>query len=177
MSRAEDERDRVEVSRLLAGAMRAIASVRYCWLATEAKAGGPNPMRPMGRLPPEPGDNDWTIRFVTDGRSRKASDIRRASKVALIFQHDADDAYVAVTGVATLRENASEARRRWKDAYNRYFPTEADRAAAAFIEVEAERMELWIRGVTPEPFGLRATTLERDTAGQWRLTGGDRNAQ
>jgi general stress protein 26 len=172
MSQAEDERDRVEVSRLLAGAMRAIASARYCWLATEAKAGGPNAMRPMGRLPPEPGDNDWTIRFVTDGRSRKASDIRRVGKVALIFQHDADDAYVALTGVATLRENASEVRRRWKDVYNRYFPTETDRAAAAFIEVEAERIELWIRGVTPEPFGLRATTLERDGASQWRLVGG-----
>ena len=177
MSQAEDERDRVEVSRLLAGAMRAIASVRYCWLATEAKAGGRDAMRPMGQLPPEPGDNDWTIRFVTDGRSRKASDIRRAGKVALIFQHDADDAYVAVTGVATLRQDASEVSRRWKNAYNRYFPTEADRAAAAFIEVEAERMELWIRGVTPEPFGLRATTLERDAAGAWRLIGGDRNAQ
>jgi general stress protein 26 len=177
MSQAEDERDRVEVSRLLAGAMRAIASVRYCWLATEAEAVGPNTMRPMGRLAPEPGDNDWTIWFVTDGRSRKASDIRRAGKVALIFQHDADDAYVAVTGVATLRQDASEVSRRWKNAYNRYFPTEADRAGAAFIEVEAERMELWIRGVTPEPFGLRPTTLERHAAGAWRLIGGDRNAQ
>jgi hypothetical protein len=29
-------------------------------------------------------------------------------------------------------------------------------------------MELWIRGVTPEPFGLRATVLERDDAeGGW----------
>ena len=32
-------------------------------------------------------------------------------------------------------------------------------------------MELWIRGVTPEPFGLRATVLERDHGG-WRLVGG-----
>jgi len=31
-------------------------------------------------------------------------------------------------------------------------------------------MELWIRGVTPEPFGLRATVLQRDTGGGWRLT-------
>src|SRR5271155_1230516 len=136
MSQPEDEHDEVEVSRLIAGAMRAIAKVRYCWLATEAKAGGRDAMRPMGRLTPEPGDNDWTIRFVTDGRSRKASDIRRAGKVALIFQHDADDAYVAVTGVATLHEDASEVSRRWKNTYNRYFPTEADRAVAAFIEVE-----------------------------------------
>ena len=177
MSQPKDEHDGVEVSRLLAGAMRAIASVRYCWLATEAEAVGPNAMRPMGRLPPEPGDKEWTIRFATDGRSRKASDIRRAGKVALIFQHDTDDAFVAVTGVATLHEDASEVSRRWKNAYNRYFPTETDRAAAAFIEVEAERMELWIRGVTPEPFGLRATTLERNAGGQWRLVGGDHNAQ
>ena len=30
-------------------------------------------------------------------------------------------------------------------------------------------MELWIRDVTPEPFGLRATVLERDTNG-WRVS-------
>ncbi len=171
MSRAEDEHDRSEVSRLLAGAAKTIASVRYCWLTTASKAGGANVTRPMGRLPPEPGDDDWTIRFVTDGRSRKASDIRHAGRVALIFQRDADDAFVTLTGAAALRERPSEVAARWKDAYNRYFPTQADRAAAAFIEVEAERMELWIRDVTPEPFGLRPTTLERDAAGEWRLIG------
>ncbi len=30
-------------------------------------------------------------------------------------------------------------------------------------------MELWIRGVTPEPFGLRATVLERDASGGRRV--------
>ena len=126
----------------------------------------------MGRLPPEPGDDDWTIRFVTDGRSRKASDIRRAGMAAVIFQHGADDTYVALTGAAALRDDASQVRRRWKDAYNPYFPTESDRANAALIEVEAERMDLWIRGVTPELFGSHTTTLERDAAGAWRLIGG-----
>ena len=171
MSRAEDERDRGEVSRLLAGAAGAIAKTRYCWLATGAGAGGFR-LRPMGRLPPEPGDDDWTIRFVTDGRSRKASDIRRAGMAAVIFQHGADDTYVALTGAAALRDDASQVRRRWKDAYNPYFPTELDRANAALIEVEAERMDLWIRGVTPELFGSHTTTLERDAAGAWRLIGG-----
>ena len=28
-------------------------------------------------------------------------------------------------------------------------------------------MELWIRGVTPEPFGLQTTVLERDRQGAW----------
>jgi general stress protein 26 len=114
--------------------------------------------------------------FITDGRSRKASDIRRAGKVTIVFQREADDAFVTLIGRASLREDASEVRQRWKDAYNAYLPSEADRANASFVEVDVKRMELWIRGVTPEPFGLHPTTLERDAGGTWRLIPGDRNA-
>ena len=66
MSQAEVGRD--DVSLLLAGAAKAIAGVRYCWLVTEAETGGAN-ARPMGRVLPAGEENDWTIRFVTDGRS------------------------------------------------------------------------------------------------------------
>jgi hypothetical protein len=31
-------------------------------------------------------------------------------------------------------------------------------------------MELWIRGVTQEPFGLHPTLLERDPRGTWSLS-------
>jgi general stress protein 26 len=175
MSQTEDGRDDGEVSRLLAGAAKAISRVRYCWLVTEAETGSAS-ARPMGRLLPAADENDWTIRFITDGRSRKASDIRRAGKVGLILQHDHDDAFVVLGGRATLIEGASEVRRLWKDAYNAYFRGEADRANATFVRINVERMELWIRGVTPEPFGLRPTVLERDAGGIWRLTRGDRNA-
>jgi general stress protein 26 len=174
MSQAEDGRDDAEVSRLLAGAAKAVAKVRYCWLMTEAGTGGAN-ARPMGRLPPDADDDDWTIRFVTDGRSRKASEIARAGKVTVIFQHDPDDAYVTLIGRATLSAGAVRSRY-WKDAYGVYFPSEADRSNAAIVEVDVERMELWIRGVTPEPFGLQATVLERHAAGAWRLNTGDRKA-
>jgi general stress protein 26 len=96
--------------------------------------------------------------------------MRRASEVSILFQHDPDLAFVSLIGKAALHENASDTRDRWKPAYDVYFPSEADRASAIFVEVEIERMELWIRGVTPEPFGLRATVLERDAEG-WRLIG------
>jgi general stress protein 26 len=168
MTEPEYKSDAAEVSRLLAGAAEAIASVRYCWLVTDAEAG--LGARPMGRLPHDLDEDNWLIRFITDGRSRKASDIRRAGKVAVIFQREADDAYVSLIGAAALRGDASTDRRRWKDAYNAYFPTEQDRANAAFIEIDIERMELWIRGVTPEPFGLRPAVLERGAGGAWRLT-------
>ena len=174
MLEVQDQRESVDVSRLLAVAAETAAKARWCWLATATET-GVSRMRPMGRLPPESGDDGWTIRFLTDGRSRKAADIWRADGVGIIFQREPEDAYVAVTGTAKLRPDPSEIRRRWKKAYNRYFPTEEDRENAAFLEVEAQRLELWIRGVTPEPFGLHTTTLERDAAGAWRLAG-DRRA-
>ena len=175
MSQVDDTRNALEVSRLLVGAAKTIASVRYCWLLTEAEAGGVN-ARPMGRLPRNPDENDWTIRFITDGRSRKASDIQRAGKVTVIFQREADDAFVTLIGRASLRGGATEDRQHWKDGYNVFVPTEADRANASFVEVDVERMELWIRGVTPEPFGFHTTALLRDAGGTWRLIPGDRNA-
>jgi general stress protein 26 len=159
----------LDVSRLMAGAAKTMRSARYCWLATASEAGAPH-VRPMGRVLNDPGEDEWKIRFLTDGRSHKAADIRRASEVTILFQHDPDLAYVNVIGTAALHEQASEMRNRWKPAYDAYFPSEADRASAIFVEVEAQRLELWIRGVTPEPFGLRATVLERHLEG-WRLIG------
>jgi general stress protein 26 len=161
--------DAVKVSRLLAGAAKTMRSARYCWLATTADAGAPH-VRPMGRVLKDSGEDEWKIRFLTDGRSRKAAEMRRAGEVTILFQHDPDLAYVNVIGRAALHEQASETRNRWKPAYDAYFPSEADRASAIFVEVDAQRLELWIRGVTPEPFGLRATVLERDVEG-WRLIG------
>ena len=159
----------VDVSRLLAGAAKTMRSARYCWLATAAETGSPQ-VRPMGRVLNDLGEDEWKIRFLTDGRSRKATDMRRAGKVTVLFQHDPDLAFVSLIGKAALHEDASEKRNHWKPAYDAYFPSPADRASAIFVEVDAQRMELWIRGVTPEPFGLRATVLERDVEG-WRLIG------
>ena len=117
----------------------------------------------MGRVLSDPGEDEWTIRFVTDGRSQKAAEMRRANEVAILFQHDPDLAFVTLIGKAGLHDNRVRGpRAAGRRAYDVYFPTEADRANAIFVEVGVERMELWIRGVTPEPFGLRATVLERE---------------
>jgi general stress protein 26 len=156
-----------EVDRLLAGAANTVRKVPYCWLVTAGEA-GEIASRPMGRLLRDPGEDEWRIRFVTDGRSRKVADLRREAEVMLVFQHDPSDAYVNLTGRMTVRDEPSEVRRRWKAHYDAYFPTESDRANAIFVEVDVERMALWIRGVTPEPFGLHTTSLERQ-AGRWRM--------
>ena len=168
MSQMTVQRDAIDVGRLVTGAAKTVASVQYCWLATAPEA-GPARVRPMGRVANDPGEDEWTIRFLTDRRSRKAADMRRASEVTILFQHDPELAFVTLIGKAAVHDSASEVRERWKRAYDVYFPTELHRANATFVEVEIKRMELWIRGVTPEPFGLRATGLERDASSGWRV--------
>jgi general stress protein 26 len=156
-----------EVRALLAGAAKTIRAVRYCWLVTKAADGGFH-ARPMGRVLPDDSEDGWTIRLVTDGRSRKAHELCGEQTAGLTFQSDPDEAYVALFGKAKLLERAADVDRLWKTHYDVYFPTPADRAAAAFVEIEVTGMELWIRGVTPEPFGLNATKLARDDTGVWR---------
>jgi general stress protein 26 len=112
-----------EVEGLLAGTSKTMAGARSCWLVTSTGDGGVD-ARPMGRLQGDPGDDAWLIRFITDARSRKAAEIKRAAKVAVIFDVPADDAYVTVTGRAAVKDSAADVRRLWKAAYDGFFPTD-----------------------------------------------------
>jgi general stress protein 26 len=149
----------VEIQTLQATAAEVVSRVPYCWLVTQSGA------RPMGRIL---AGEDWTVHFVTDLRSHKIVQIEQHPAVQLIFQDAAQDAFVVLEGSARLRSDAASITRLWKKSYALYFPTEQDRANAAFIEVEIGLMRLWIRGVTPEPFGLRTVVLERGGARSWR---------
>jgi general stress protein 26 len=155
-------------SKLVAVVERIIGAVDYCWLLSRTE--GAIRARPMGRILARPGEDELTIRFLTDGRSKKAADIRRSQDVRLIFQKEAEDAYVSLEGTARLNETNEYVQALWKEAYGRYFPTTDDRAHAAFIEVEVTRMELWVRGLTPEPFGVRPTIMTRELDGTWMCT-------
>lgn len=164
------EADAIDLDRLLAGVSTATKHAPYYWLAT-ASEDGPANVRPMGRLLERVGDgaDEWLIAFFTDGRSHKAADMRRDSRVTVILQHDASAAFVAFSGRAKLVESKHEVDKRWRDEYNAFLPSPGDRAHVVFVDVDVERMELWIRGVTPEPFGFHTTTLVRDTKHGWRV--------
>jgi len=168
MSLADNNAD---LNRLLDATADRIGKVRYCWLLTAAGEGGIR-ARPMGRVPRDADEEEWTLRFLTDGLSPKVADLRRVGSVSVIFQHDPDDAFVALTGTASLAEGKPEIRRRWKPAYDTYFPDGPDRSSAIFVTIDVTRVELWIRGVTPEPFGLQTTVIERDATRVWRLKAG-----
>jgi len=151
----------MEIHTLLDAAAEVVSRVPCCWLVTQSGA------RPMGRIL---AGEDWTVHFVTDLRSDKVPEIEQHPAVQLIFQDAAQDAFVVLGGSARLRSDAASVTRLWKKSYALYFPTEQDRAHAAFVEVEIGLMRLWIRGVTPEPFGLRPAVLEREGSANWRST-------
>lgn len=168
MPLVKDELRNEEVARLVAAAETLVRNAPDCWLITLSETGGAN-ARPMGRVLPTSTLETWTIQLLTDGRSRKVSEIRRTPAVKLAFQRDSDQAFAALAGLARLINEPSDVTRLWRKRYDVHFATDADRANAAFLELTVDRMELWIRGVTPEPFGLHPTIVDRTAEGGWCL--------
>jgi len=161
------------LEKLLATAAATMAKARYCWALTTAEDGSIN-ARPMGpqksgpQKSPSPED-PFSILFLTRSGSRKAREIGRTGRLSVVYQHDADDGYVTLIGRGVILADRTLLRARWQPAWNQFFPAGADDEASIFVQLEAERIELWVRGVTAEPFGTRGAILERDPGQPWRL--------
>ena len=156
----------VSVERLLAVAKDTMAKARYCWAVTSPGDGQAN-ARPMGRIPSPAGEDPCNVWFMTRRTSRKALEIGRTGRLTAVFQHDADDSYVTLIATAAVVTDRAAIRASWDKAWNTFFPGGAEDENAVFVGAQAERIELWVRGVTPEPFGSRGANLVRDASGSW----------
>ncbi len=156
-----------EISRLLGAAAKAIADAPLCWLAM---GGGAIHARPMGFDAKD--FERWQLSFITDSRSGKAAALHASGRATVLIQIGGEN-FVASSGVVTFCENPAEVARRWKRGYDAFFPSESDRANAIFVDLVVDRLDLWIRGVTSEPFGMATTSLTRAPGGDWRLLGQD----
>jgi general stress protein 26 len=164
------------LEQLLAAAEATMAKTRYCWAMTIAEDGSVN-ARPMGPQKPGPqnspsGEDPFGILFLTRRGSRKAQEIGRTGRLSVLYQQDGDDGYVTLIGRGVIVADRALLRARWQPAWNQFFPTGPDDEASIFVQLEAERIELWVRGVTAEPFGSRGAILERDRGQPWRLVQG-----
>jgi general stress protein 26 len=157
----------VEVERLLLAARATMGRITDWWAATPAEDGGVT-LRVVVPIPGVPGEDPWTQWFATKGSSRKAMEIRRFGRIALGCQHDPDRAYVALFGRAFVVEDRAVIRGRWNERWRTYFPGGPDDPDTAFVGVDVERIELCVPGSTPEPFGIRHASIERDGSG-WKL--------
>jgi len=152
------------VQEMLEGATTVIRQARFCWLVSENYDSNPA-VRPMGHI--LEADEHLQVQFITDTRSRKAEQIWNNGRVQLLFSRESADAFVILAGDALVVTDREAIAPRWKRSYDQYFPTDEDRLHAAFIEVRPRVLKLWIRGVTPEPYGVRPTVLRCSRGSEW----------
>jgi general stress protein 26 len=158
----------MDILRFLTAARETIAAVPVCWLATRSLEGGTN-ARAVSSSAGPPGSDEWTRRFLVRRSSRKVAEMRAAPLVTLAFQHPSGDRYIALGGRATIAEDVAEMRTMWPSELDAHFPPGFADANMIVIQVNVDRIEVHVRGLTPEPFGAGRTPLERQPAGSWRF--------
>jgi general stress protein 26 len=157
-----------EIEQFLGAARATIAEVPICWLATRSLEGGTN-ARAVNTSAGASGSDDWTRRILVRKSSRKVAEIRQAPLVTLAYQHPSGDRYIALIGRATIVEDGAEMRSLWPSDLDKHFPPGFADANMIVIRVDVDRIEVHVRGLTPEPFGAGRTLLERQSTGAWRF--------
>jgi general stress protein 26 len=157
-----------EILQFLTAARETIAAVPVCWLTTRSLEGGTN-ARAVNSSAGPPGSDEWTRRFLVRRSSRKVAEMRAAPLVTLAFQHPSGDRYIALGGRATIIEDVAEMRTMWSSDLDAQFAPGFADANMIVIQVDVSRIEVHVRGLTPEPFGAGRTLLERQPAGSWRF--------
>lgn len=108
-----------ERAKATAAAREIMTAQTYCALITLDEAGRPQ-VRTMSPFAPE---EDLTVWFATNTRSRKVREIRRDPRVTLYYaDHSNGSGYVALAGRAVLVEDMAEIQKRKRAYWDHAFP-------------------------------------------------------
>jgi general stress protein 26 len=146
--------------RLIAAAREIMGAQTYCALITLDETGLPQ-VRTMNPFPPE---EDMTVWFATNTRSRKIREIRRDPRVSLYYaDHAKATGYVALSGRAVLVEDMQEIRKRKRAYWDQAFPGLQN---LVLIKVVPERLDVlnYKAGVKVDPETWRTPSIELGTA-------------
>jgi general stress protein 26 len=117
--------------------------------------------------------DEWTVRFMTDRRTRKVGEIARTGRMTLIYHHQVGRAYVTLVGRASIIDDVAVKQASWQPGSFKWHPGGPTDPNVVLIEFVAERIETWNTPgqIVPDPTkGLWAAVLTRD-AGGWRCAG------
>lgn len=112
-----------------------IESTKYCALITVDSTGEVH-ARTMEVFPLE---NDFTIWFGTNAKSRKVAEIHNNPNVTVYYADPNGSGYVTVFGRAQLVDNADEKSRLWKKEWENFF---TDKNDFILIKVIPQKMEI-----------------------------------
>jgi general stress protein 26 len=159
----------VDTNDLLQVAREIIAKVPACMAITVDRNGEAN----ARVVNPKPLSDTWTVRFATDRRSRKSTEIARSGRLTLAYQYDLENAYVTLVGRAVINGDVAAKMANWRPESYRWYPGGPADPNVVYIDFTTERIELWssANGVVPDPLiGLWAAVLVRDATGWHRRT-------
>ncbi len=103
---------------LIAAAKEIMNSEGSCALITIDNEGVPR-VRAMDPFAPE---EDLTVWFGTNSRSRKVEQIKKDPRVSLYYLDEDASGYVIVQGVARLVNDPKEKEKRWKAEWEAFYP-------------------------------------------------------
>ena len=133
---SQEKTKRLSETELVAAAREIMAAARYCALITLDRFGRPQ-ARTMDPFPP---DEKMVVWLGTNPRSRKVAAIRRHPRVTLYYFDREGQAYVTISGVATLINDPKEKAKKWKEEWRDFYPNRA--RDYLLIAVTPERLEV-----------------------------------
>ncbi len=107
-----------------------------CALITQDHKGRSR-VRTMDPFPPE---NDFTVWFGTNSKSRKVDQIKKNPRVTLYYFDNRSMGYVTLHGSAQIVNDPEEKEKRWKEEWEAFYPNKAE--DYLLIKVSPEWMEI-----------------------------------
>jgi general stress protein 26 len=145
-----------ERAKLVAAAREIMGAQTYCALVTVDETGRPQ-VRTMNPFPPE---DDMTVWFATNTRSRKVQEMRRDPRVTLYYSdHETAIGYVSLAGRAVLVEDMQEILKRKRAYWDQAFPGLKN---LVLVKVVPERLDVlnYKAGTKADPETWRAPSVE-----------------
>ena len=130
-----------------------------CALITIDQDGKPR-ARTMDPFSP---DDDFTVWFGTNIKSRKVKQIRNDPRVSVYYFHKPSASYVTISGTASVIEGAKEKERYWKNEWAAFYPDYPD--GYALIKVTPDQIEVISesRGITGDSITWEPPTIRLDS--------------
>ncbi len=141
------ESDGVSKDKLLSAAREIMVSAGNCALITVDENIVPQ-VRAMDPFLPE---NDFTVWFGTNAKSRKVKQIKTNPRVTLYYFDSDASGYVIIHGKAQLVNDQYEKEKHWKAEWEAFYPNKTE--AYLLIKVTPESMEVLSppRGIAGDP--------------------------
>lgn len=123
-------------NKVVNAAREIISSTNTCALITIDNEGIPR-VRTMDPFLPE---NDFTVWFGTNPKTRKVDQIKNNPKVTLYYLASDDSGYVTIHGIAEIVNDEVEKEKRWKDEWEAFYQNKTN--DYVLIKVSPKWMEV-----------------------------------